>query len=102
MSSTIEKPFRKLLAFLDQLEQEQVWYRLERVRDSIMVTVSVPGERWEIEFFDDGLVEVERFRSAGTIEGEDALDLLRGKGDGEQEAPRDSEPRSELQPSPLR
>jgi hypothetical protein len=41
-----------------------------------MVTVAVPGERWEIEFLDDGSVEVERFVSAGTIEDARALDDL--------------------------
>ena len=76
MSSIGEKPLRKLLTFLDQLEQDKVWYRLEHVRDSVMVLVAIPGERWEVEFFDDGSIEVERFRSSGEIEGEDALDLL--------------------------
>ncbi|HYU21110.1 MAG TPA: hypothetical protein VEQ11_20665 [Chloroflexota bacterium] len=66
----------KLLQFLEQLERAKIWYRLEHVRDSVMVIVTVPGQRWEVEFFDDGHVEVERFRSLGKIEGEDALDPL--------------------------
>jgi hypothetical protein len=41
-----------------------------------MVSVAVPGERWEIEFLADGSVEVERFTSAGEIYGEEALDEL--------------------------
>jgi hypothetical protein len=41
-----------------------------------MVIVAVPGERWEIEFFEDDHVEVERFVSSGTIEDESALDDL--------------------------
>jgi hypothetical protein len=41
-----------------------------------MVSVAVPGERWEVEFFADGHVEVERFPSAGDIEGEEALKRL--------------------------
>ena len=102
MTTTVEMPFRKLLAFLDQLDQEKVWYRLEHVRDSIMVTVSIPGERWEVEFFEDGTVEVERFRSSGKIEGEEALSMLTGEADGNQGTRRDSEPGSQLQPSPLR
>jgi hypothetical protein len=65
-----------LLGFLDQLELAKIAYRLERVRDSIMVVVAVPGERWEVEFSDDGQVEVERFCSTGLIEGEDILDSL--------------------------
>lgn len=40
-----------------------------------MVEVAVPGERWEVEFFADGEVAVEVFRSAG-MEGEEALARL--------------------------
>ena len=90
MTTVVEKPLRKLLTFLDRLEREKVWYRLEHVRDSILVTVSIPGERLEVEFFDDGTVEVERFRSSGKIEGEEALDALLMEPDGEVE--RDAEP----------
>ena len=65
-----------LLRFLDQLELAKIAYRLERIRDSIMVVVAVPGERWEVEFFDDGQVEIERFFSTGMIEGDDVLARL--------------------------
>ena len=41
-----------------------------------MVTVAVPGERWEIEFINDGTVEVERFESAGVESIEDPLAML--------------------------
>ncbi len=30
-----------------------------------MVILAVPGERWEVEFFQDGTVEIERFVSTG-------------------------------------
>lgn len=66
----------KALAFLDRLEKAHIWYRLEHVRDSLVVTISVPGERWEVEFFADDHVEVERFTSSGSIESEAALDEL--------------------------
>lgn len=66
--------FEKLLRFLGELEQERVSYTLAHHRDdALMVTVALPGERWEIEFFADGLVEVERFASTGDICGEEAL-----------------------------
>jgi hypothetical protein len=46
------------------------------------VLVTVPGERWEIEFLGDGSVEVERFLSHGEICGEEALhELLHKYGD---------------------
>jgi hypothetical protein len=72
-----EHPFRKLTAFLKQLEQENIHYTLASHReDAIMVLVTVPGERWEIEFLSDGAVEVERFISDGEICGEEALHEL--------------------------
>jgi len=45
-----------------------------------MVEVHVPGARWEVEFFADGHVEVEVFKSAGGVlrhaEAESALQQL--------------------------
>jgi len=44
-----------------------------------MVRVDVPSERWEVEFFADGHVEVELLRSGGPhsgLQGEEALDRL--------------------------
>lgn len=39
-----------------------------------MVHVTVPGERWEIEYFADGHVEIEIFRVAPEgMKGEEAL-----------------------------
>ena len=69
--------FDELMVFLDNLEQRGISYSLARSRDeAMMVTVAVPGERWEIEFMRDGSVEVERFISNGDIYGEDALRVL--------------------------
>lgn len=42
----------------------------------MMVLVTVPGERWEIEFFADDSVEVEVFKSSGEIKGELKLERL--------------------------
>jgi len=53
-----------------------------------MVLVTVPGERWEVEFLADGSVEVERFTSDGEIYGEDTLGELFAKyADQEDESP---------------
>lgn len=69
--------FGKLMAFLDKLEQAKISYTVSRHRDeALMVTVAVPGQRWEIEFLRDGSVEVERFASDGEIYGEEALEAL--------------------------
>jgi hypothetical protein len=55
-----------LLTFLSELEKRKVHFTLEHnSAEAIMVLVAVPGERWEIEFFSDGTLEVEIF-SAGT------------------------------------
>lgn len=73
---TTQSALGRLMAFLDRLEEVRLWYNLTHVRDSIMVKVYVPGEIWEVEFFEDGHVEVERFISTGSIEGEEAIERL--------------------------
>jgi len=67
-----------LLKFLFALEKHKIAYRLEHNRaDAVMVLVSVPGERWEVEFFEGGSVEVERFGgSSGVESGPEASRLL--------------------------
>ncbi|HEY0071150.1 MAG TPA: hypothetical protein VGE04_14385 [Chloroflexia bacterium] len=76
MKTATRNSLAKLLAFLSRLEEANIAYRLDHVRDAIMVVADVPGERWEIEFFEDDHVEVERFVSSGSIEDENALDEL--------------------------
>ena len=68
----------RLLNFLDRLQKHGLYFHLDRGRsEAIMVRVDVPGERWEVEFFADGHVEVEVFGSGSQgIEGEEALDRL--------------------------
>lgn len=66
--------FDKLTAFLTELEGRQVSYTLSHNRDeAIMVNVAAPGERWEIEFLEDGSIEVERFISNGEVDSEEIL-----------------------------
>ncbi len=65
---------QKLITFLGDLEQRRIHYTLAHHRDeAMMVTVTVPGERWEVEFFVDGAVEVERFFSSGAMAGSELL-----------------------------
>ena len=72
-----QAPFDKLTTFLKHLEVAHLHYTLASHRDdTIMVLVTVPGERWEVEFLDDGSIEVERFISNGEICGEEALHEL--------------------------
>jgi uncharacterized membrane protein len=57
---------RPLLDFLDELDSHKISHRLDRARDdAIMVQINTPGEYWEVEFFANGEVEVERFTTQG-------------------------------------
>jgi len=69
------KVMTKLLKFLCRLEELKIHYRIEHTRDeSIMVITDVPGQKWEIEFFNDGGVEIEIFKSDGEILEESELE----------------------------
>jgi hypothetical protein len=66
--------FKRFTDFLDRLEKEKIGYWLERSRDDAMMVIAVvPGEYWEVEFLEDGQVEVECYRSDGKIHDESIL-----------------------------
>ena len=66
-----------LLEFLNKLEEKNIYYQLNKIREeAIMVEVVVPGQRWEIEFLDDGTVDVEKFISDKDFYDESELDGL--------------------------
>lgn len=69
---------QKLLDFLCRLERSKVHFHLEHNRDeSIMVLVAVPGQRWEVEFFADGAIEVEMFLGGkGILAGDESRAAL--------------------------
>lgn len=53
-------------ALCRELNAKRIPYQLLIVRDeALMVSVAVPGERWEMEFFEDGHIELEKFSSEG-------------------------------------
>jgi len=56
-----------LFDLLNRLEEKKIFFKLSRIRESILVEVTVPGQRWEIEFFEDNHFEIEKFLSDGTI-----------------------------------
>ncbi len=66
----------KLLDFLEKLEEKNIYYKLNKVREAILVEVTVPGQRWEIEFFADGHIEAEKFVGSGVIYDEKELNAL--------------------------
>jgi hypothetical protein len=72
--------FGQLMAFLRKLEEAHIHYQLTRNRDeAVSIHIAVPGERWEVDFLDDGGVDVERFVSDGRIDDETALSELFAK-----------------------
>lgn len=61
MTTSTQNSLGRVLAFLDRLDKARVAYSLKHVRDTLMVVIDVPGERWEVEFFENGEIEIERF-----------------------------------------
>jgi hypothetical protein len=64
------------MSFLEQLDERKIYYKINKVRDSILVEVAVPGQRWEVEFFETGEVQIEKFLSDGTLYPKSELDTL--------------------------
>ena len=101
-----------LLSFLSKLDEGRLPYSLSNIRiDAIMVKIDVPGEHWEVEFFPDGTVDVERFKSNGEIFGVAALgDLFKNfaeppdctaEGVNEKAGPKASSEQGQLPPAGL-
>ena len=64
-------------AFSAILRQRGIRYHMDIVRDeAVMICLAVPGERWEIEFFEDGTTEIERFESTGVTACDDPATLV--------------------------
>lgn len=67
----------ELQAFLTRLKATNTHFDLASVREgAVMVVVTLPGERWEVEFFADRKPEVEIFRSDGHIFGPEKFAAL--------------------------
>lgn len=62
-------PLQKVIDFLERLREANILFRLDSIREAVMVEVMVPGEHWEVEFFPDGHVEVEIYTSGDAEEG---------------------------------
>ena len=59
-----------LYELLKRLDETKIHYSLSRDRsDTVMVTVTLVGERIEVEVFDDGHMEVDRFLGTEDILG---------------------------------
>ena len=74
----------ELIELLEKLEEKKIYYKLNKTRnDTIMVEVSVPGQRWEIEYNTYGTspesnckIEIEKFVSNGILYDESELETL--------------------------
>ena len=67
---------KNLILFLERLDESKIYYRLNKIRDSILVEIAVPGQRWEVEFMFDGSIVVEKFISNGDIGDEKEIETL--------------------------
>ena len=64
------------------LEDNNIYYKLSRIRESILIEVAVPGQRWEIEIFEDNHIEIEKFIADGDFyDGEEIYNLIKEFGD---------------------
>ncbi len=69
----------RLCSFLGKLNEANIFYHLQmasEMHDSILVEIAVPGERWEVNFYADGRVYVEKFIGTGEVFGESELEKL--------------------------
>ncbi len=66
-----------LFSFLGHLKNAHIHYRLSDPTEcAIMIEISVPGERWEVEFHEDGRISVEVFTSSEGVQGAELLEDL--------------------------
>jgi hypothetical protein len=72
-----ERTLTDLLDFLDRLKAVSIHYEISNPTPrAILINIAVPGERWEVEFQEDGEVGVEVFRSLGAKGSELLKDLF--------------------------
>lgn len=63
-----------LHALLTRLQRASIHHAVRHDREgAVSIDVAAPGERWEIDVLEDGSVEIEVFKSDGTIFGEPKL-----------------------------
>jgi hypothetical protein len=66
--------FGRLLDFLNRLDRAHIFYKLDHARpDSVMIDISLPGWRWEIEFMVDRSIDIERYHSVAGVENDSRL-----------------------------
>ena len=79
-----EATIRTLLHFVARLREKHIHYVLaDPTEGALMVEIAVPGERWEVEFHEDGRINVEVFVSSKGVQPGDVIldELFRRFGD---------------------
>ena len=72
-----ESGTEKLFAIVAELAEAKISYSLDVYREgAISILVAVPGQRWEIDVFSGGEVDVEVFESRGSILDESHLTAM--------------------------
>ena len=74
----------ELIELLEKFENKKIRYKLNKTRnDTIMIEVTVPGQRWEIEYNTYGKspeynskIEIEKFISNGILYDESEIETL--------------------------
>ncbi|MFP7472892.1 hypothetical protein SFC55_17960 [Niallia taxi] len=68
---------KEFIRFLNRLEQNDIFYKLDKIRnDAVLVEIAVPGQRWEVEFMEDGTVKIEKFISDGDFYDVKEIEIL--------------------------
>lgn len=70
------KTLSDLICFLDQLYEKKIPFHLDKIRDSILIELTILNQMWEIEFMADGTIEIEKFISTGQKSDKYELDIL--------------------------
>lgn len=67
----------RLFEFIDFLEEKGIYHELKHFqKDIITVELDLPGEKWEIDFNDEGIYYIERFVLDESIRQEDMMEYL--------------------------
>ena len=61
----------------ERLKSAGIWHEIRGFRqDGVSILAHVPGEYWEIDFLEDGKIDVEVFRTTGALDDESAIERL--------------------------
>jgi hypothetical protein len=69
--------FEAMLALVERLKKAGIYHEVASYREgALSIVARVPGQYWEIDFLEDGTVDVERFVSSGKLDDANVLDEL--------------------------